>query len=238
MKPDLRSRVEAYIANVELALEKLGHRKLEGKPAKLLELARLYLDDAKYYLETGDEETALADIAYAEGLIDALRWLGYAEFDWEPLSRLLERPRVLVAGTFDLLHPGHVALLREAWRHGRVYAVVARDENVKRFKGREPVVPEKQRLEMVKAIRYVHQAILGSEKDVLEPLEKIRPNIVLLGPDQWAQEDWLRERLEERGISAKILRLEEKYYCELCSSTEIACRVLQVFPREICQNNQ
>ncbi len=232
---EIGRRVEAYISNVELVLDRLEKEELGARASKLVELARLYLEDAKYYLKKGDPVTALADIAYAEGLIDALRWLGLASFDWEPLSKLLERPRVVVAGTFDLLHPGHVALLREAWRMGRVYVVVARDENVKRFKGREPIVPEKQRLEMVKAIRYVYKAVLGSKEDVLEPLERIKPDIVLLGPDQWAQEEWLSRQLEERGVAAKIARMGEKYYCDLCSTTEIACRVLRVFPETMCR---
>ena len=234
----IEDRVKAYIENVERALEELAEK--EGKHtervARLIELARLYADDAKYYFEKGDYITALADIAYAEGLLDALRWLGLADFEWQPLSKLIERPKVVVAGTFDLIHPGHIALIKEAWKLGRAYVIVARDENVKRFKGREPIVPENQRVEVVKAIRYASRVILGSKDDVLEPIEKIRPDIILLGPDQWAQEDWLRERLEERGINAKIVRMSEKVYCSLCSTTEIACRVLRVFPKNACSH--
>ncbi len=233
MRLDLRRRVEAYVENVELALARLG----DGLPAparRVVELARAYLSDARYYMERGDLETALAAVAYAEGLIDALRWLGLASFEWEPLSRLLARPRVVVAGTFDILHPGHVALLRYAYGLGRVYAIVARDSNVRRFKGREPIVPERQRLEVVRAVRYVHEAVLGDEEDVLRPLERLRPDVVVLGPDQWASEEWLARSLEERGLRPRIVRFGERLECGLCSVTAIACRVLASFPPDRC----
>ncbi len=223
---DPRKRVQAYIENVELALEKLGE--LEEPYARLTRLARMYAEDARYYLEKGDVFTALACIAYAEGLVDALRHLGVARIEWEPLSKLLERPRVAVAGTFDILHPGHIHLLREAWKRGRVYVIVARDETVERMKGRPPVVPEEQRLAVVSAVRYVAEARLGDKKDYLKPIEEIRPHIVLLGPDQWPDEARLEEELRMRGVDARVERLPERIECPLCSSTRIACRAARL----------
>ncbi|BEP18282.1 DUF357 domain-containing protein [Pyrofollis japonicus] len=227
-------RVEVYIANVEAALDKVKNKVSDPSVKHVVELVERYIADAKYYLEKGDVFTALADIAYAEGLLDALRWLGIVEFEWKKPSELLSRPKVVVAGTFDLIHPGHIGLLREAWRLGRVYAIVARDESVRKMKGREPIVPEEQRLQVVSAIRYVYSARLGSKTDFLEPLREIKPDIVLLGPDQWADEEWLQKRLEAEGIRAKVLRLKERIECPLCSSTAIACRALRVIPRELC----
>ena len=228
-------RVEAYIENVALALEELQDKPIgDEKLRRVIDLARMYLDDARYYYEKGDYFTALACIAYAEGLIDALRWLGHVELEWRPTTSLLERPKVLVAGTFDIIHPGHVELLRQAWLRGRVYVVVARDESVRRFKNRDPIVPEQQRLETVQAIRYVHQAVLGSTRDVLDPIREIKPDIILLGPDQWASEEWLTRQLEREGINARVERLPRKKQCPLCSTTAIACRAAKVIPHEAC----
>ncbi len=233
MVKDAARRAEAYITNVELVLEELEGRL--GEPyARLLRLARLYASDARYYLEKGDVFTALACIAYAEGLVDALRHLGVARIDWRPLSQLLARPKVLVAGTFDILHPGHIHLLREAWKKGRVHVIVARDSNVRRMKGREPIVPERQRLQVVSAVRYVAEARLGDERDMLRPLEELKPDVILLGPDQWPDEEKLRKMLEERGVSARIERLPERIECPLCSSTAIACRAATIVDRSIC----
>jgi len=46
----------------------------------MLELARGYTQDAKHYLNKRKPVTALACIAYAEGLLDALKFLELAEF--------------------------------------------------------------------------------------------------------------------------------------------------------------
>jgi len=48
----------------------------------IIENARRYLEDAKYYREKRKFETSLASVAYCEGLLDALRLLGLVEFSW------------------------------------------------------------------------------------------------------------------------------------------------------------
>lgn len=118
--------------------------------------------------------------------------------------------RVLVAGTFDIIHEGHIRMLWEAkklaGKNGELVVVVARDDNVRRFKGRDPILRESSRVYIVKNLKPVDRAFLG-EKDPLESILKIRPDIIVLGYDQWADEDWLREELKRRGLNVKILRL-------------------------------
>ena len=52
------------------------------KVKAVVEEAKRYLMDAKYYYEKQRFETSLASVAYCEGLLDALRMLGYVEFSW------------------------------------------------------------------------------------------------------------------------------------------------------------
>jgi len=237
--PDPRERVQAYIDNVQQALQQIDKDKLSPQDRHIVSLAEAYLDDARHYLEEKhDPFTALACIAYAEGLLDALRWQGKINIHWQPLTKLLQRPKVLVAGTFDLIHPGHIELLRQAWLQGRVHVIVARDKTVKRMKGRPPIVPEHQRLEVIKAIRYVHQAVLGSTRDFLEPVLAIKPDIILLGPDQWADEQWLKQQLAQHGLHPEIKRLPRKKQCPLCSSTQIACKARETIPPEACKQQK
>jgi len=55
---------------------------IEGaRVADLLNHAKRYLDDAEYYLSE-DKPVALTSVAYAEGILDALKLLGLAEFEW------------------------------------------------------------------------------------------------------------------------------------------------------------
>ena len=49
---------------------------------KVLESAKAYLEDAKYYRKENKFETSLASIAYCEGLLDALKMLGTVKFEW------------------------------------------------------------------------------------------------------------------------------------------------------------
>ena len=52
------------------------------KVEEVIEHAKRYLEDAKYYQKENKLETGLASISYCEGLLDALRLLGMVEFSW------------------------------------------------------------------------------------------------------------------------------------------------------------
>ncbi|MHA1486682.1 MAG: adenylyltransferase/cytidyltransferase family protein, partial [Promethearchaeota archaeon] len=69
--------------------------------------------------------------------------------------------KVLVAGTFDIIHPGHLYLINEAAKMGDVYVIVATDMNRKIYSGETPIIPEDQRLEVIKSIKNVKEARLG-----------------------------------------------------------------------------
>ncbi|BBD72633.1 cytidyltransferase [Sulfodiicoccus acidiphilus] len=199
----LQERVQKYIANLDRELSEAHDPKFD----KLYTLARQYREDAEHYMKTGDLETALVCASYAEGLIDAVKSLK------EPESK------VFVGGTFDIIHPGHIAFLREASKYGKVYVAVARDSNSKKAKGRDPVNDEQQRLEVVRAIRYVYDAFLGDENDLLKSVEKVRPDVVFLGPDQHVDEATLSMELERRGLSPRIVRMKERVNAWQNSST-------------------
>lgn len=205
---DPSERLRIYISTFRKALEEAERSFSGGKAEReVLDLAKRYYDDAIYNYDKGDYITGLIDISYAEGLLDALRMLGATSFTWARASE----PRVFVGGTFDIIHPGHVAFLREASRYGRLFVVVARDSNVRRFKGYDPVNSEDARLEVVSSIRYVYRAFLGDEIDYLKSVERVKPDIVVLGPDQFIDEDTLRRSLEGRGLSGiRIVRLERR----------------------------
>jgi FAD synthetase len=54
----------------------------EDKIKSIIDGAKQYLSDAKYYQSQNQLETSLASVAYCEGLLDALRLLGMVEFTW------------------------------------------------------------------------------------------------------------------------------------------------------------
>ncbi len=134
--------------------------------------------------------------------------------------------RVLATGTFDLLHPGHVYFLNQAKAMGdELFVIVARDSNVTHKQ--KPIVPEAQRLEMINALGMVNKALLGSEKDIFEPLKKIRPDIITLGYDQHFETINLETEITKRGISSKVVRIPFSKECTLCSTGAIIKEILK-----------
>ena len=87
MTQKLKSRVESYIAKTRSVLKKIKLKKPfqsmnDDLINEFMDHVRRYVEDAKFYFESGDLETALASISYCEGLLDALKLLGIAEFEW------------------------------------------------------------------------------------------------------------------------------------------------------------
>ncbi len=76
-------RVKRYIDACERVLSKLGTSAEETKVNEVLNVAKSYLDDSKFFLKSGDLFDSLSAISYCEGLLDALRMMGYVEFDWK-----------------------------------------------------------------------------------------------------------------------------------------------------------
>jgi FAD synthetase len=75
--------VEKYIGNAQHVFNQVDRRSSDnGEAEKVLDYAKRYLEDAVYYNSQKRFETALASVAYCEGLLDALRLLGMVEFQW------------------------------------------------------------------------------------------------------------------------------------------------------------
>ena len=120
---------------------------------------------------------------------------------------LISMPTVLVFGTFDLLHPGHLHFLTQAKKHGdKLVVVVGRDKVVARIKGKAPVMHENDRLAMVKALGMVDAALLGHKDYQYQTLvKKLQPDTICLGYDQQETEGEIRARI---GDTIKIVRLK------------------------------
>ncbi len=135
--------------------------------------------------------------------------------------------RVVATGTFDIIHPGHIRFLEEAKKLGdHLIVIVAREKNVKHKP--KPFIPEEQRLRVVRALKPVDEAVLGDPDDIFKPIERIKPDIIVLGHDQHFSEEWVERELEKRGIKAQVIRIETVESCELCSSGKIAERIVSL----------
>tara|TARA_Y100000310_G_C20693629_1_gene823988 strand:+ start:4190 stop:4591 length:402 start_codon:yes stop_codon:yes gene_type:complete len=124
-------------------------------------------------------------------------------------------PKVLVTGTFDGIHPGHLNLFKQAKKYGDLIILVARDETVKEIKGRYPKQTEVQRLARLTEINLAKHVVLGNLKDKYQVLEDWNPDFICVGYDQSAFLDKLKDEIKKRKLNTRIIKLKafkpEKY---------------------------
>ena len=91
----------------------------------------------------------------------------------------------LANGNFDLLHVGHVRYLRGAKAlGGKLVVALNSDASVRALKGEgRPVMPEKERAELVAALADVDAVVIFSELDVRAIIREIRPDVQAKGTD-------------------------------------------------------
>ena len=95
-----------------------------------------------------------------------------------------EKPKVLVAGFFDMLHSGHVKFFGEASKFGELHVVIGSDENSVVNKGKNPLESEEERKYMVESIKHVHKAYVPQSTSALNftcVAEAIQPGFFVIG---------------------------------------------------------
>lgn len=126
------------------------------------------------------------------------------------LAGLRRRGRriAFTSGCFDLLHVGHVRAFEEARRHGDVLVVgVNRDRRVRELKGRgRPLVPERQRAELIAALGCVDYVVLFSEDTAAPIIRSLRPDVVCKGAEYRGEQTPEQRAIESLGGKFVALR--------------------------------
>ncbi|MBI2660866.1 FAD synthase [Candidatus Woesearchaeota archaeon] len=116
--------------------------------------------------------------------------------------------KVMCAGTFDIIHPGHLYMFSEAKKYGdTLVVVVARDSTSEKIKGKKPLHNEMERLEAVRSLQIVDKALLGKEGNIFDIVMEIKPDVICLGYDQKVSKEELEKELSSQGLKADIFRL-------------------------------
>jgi D-beta-D-heptose 7-phosphate kinase/D-beta-D-heptose 1-phosphate adenosyltransferase len=108
---------------------------------------------------------------------------------------------VFTNGVFDLLHPGHLALLSDCAAMGDILIVAINDDaSVKRLKGdSRPLYPASERAEILLALRWVDAVTIFSEDTPLVAIEKVQPDVLVKGAEYGAGEIVGEEFVNARG---------------------------------------
>ncbi len=137
---------------------------------------------------------------------------------------------VVAQGTFDLLHTGHLHYLEDAATYGdELVVIVARQANVTHKPA--PILSGRQRRDIVDSLAVVDRAILGDKADIFAPIERLDPDVIVLGHDQHHDEEAIREELASRGLACELVRASERephYPGELLSTSAIIDRILDI----------
>jgi len=99
---------------------------------------------------------------------------------------------VAVSGYFNPLHVGHLEMIRKAKKLGDKLVVIVNNDKQVALKGRVPFMPEKDRLDIIKALRDVDRVVLcvddyklpNGEVPVIKTLAKLKPDIFANGGDR------------------------------------------------------
>lgn len=117
--------------------------------------------------------------------------------------------KVMVFGTFDLIHLGHENMFSQARSLGDfIIAVVARDDTVRSIKGRPPLFNESIRVKNLKKSGLADKIILGDKYDKYSAIKKYMPDVIALGYDQFAFTFGLKKLVIDMGLDAQIQKLE------------------------------
>ena len=116
-------------------------------------------------------------------------------------QRAAGRRVVFANGAFDLLHAGHVRYLEAAREEGDWLAVgVNSDESVRRAKGpARPIVPERERAEIVAALGCVDAVVVFGEDSPAGLIGRLVPDVHAKGTDYTAESVPERAAVEAYG---------------------------------------
>lgn len=123
------------------------------------------------------------------------------------------------AGVYDMFHIGHLNIIRRAKKQcDYLIVAVSTDELVEKEKGKTPVIPYKERAEIIGALKYVDQVVPQINKKKVEAWEKYHFDKMFVGSDWKGSMQWKKYEEEFKTLGVEIVYLE---YTDGISSTKL-----------------
>ncbi|MGO8926593.1 MAG: adenylyltransferase/cytidyltransferase family protein [Limisphaerales bacterium] len=126
----------------------------------------------------------------------------------DPTAATPGRKRVVVTGSYDWVHSGHVRFFEEVSAYGDLYVIVGHDANIRLLKGAgHPLFPQEERRYLAGSIRYVTQALITSGQGWLDAdpeIRRLKPDIYAVNED--GDKGGKREYCASLGIQYLVLK--------------------------------
>ncbi len=112
-------------------------------------------------------------------------------------------------GVFDMFHIGHLNIIQRAKEQCDYLIVgVTTDDLCMKRKNKLPVIPEKDRVAIVKAIRFVDQVVLQTDMDKLKAVKAYHVNKVFVGSDWKGTPSWDEYEKEFAAVGCVVVYLD------------------------------
>jgi cytidyltransferase-like protein len=132
-------------------------------------------------------------------------WKGFPESAQLPAS---SRKKVIVTGSYDWFHSGHVRFFEEVSAYGDLYVIVGHDANIRLLKGEgHPLIPQDERRYIVGSIKFVKQALISTGEGWLDAdpeIRRLKPDIYVVNED--GDKGDKREYCQKLGIKYLVLK--------------------------------
>jgi glycerol-3-phosphate cytidylyltransferase len=129
------------------------------------------------------------------------------------------------SGVYDLFHVGHLNLLKNAKGMCDKLIVGVTTDDLSLYKGKKPLIPFEDRLEIVRSIRYVDSVVPQETMDKAEMCKKLKASVLFVGDDWYNTPKWNTIESELNEIGVKVVYFP---YTKGVSSTMISKTLKEV----------
>ena len=131
----------------------------------------------------------------------------------------MKNKTVITYGTFDMFHIGHLKLLKRLKKMGTKLIVAVSSDEFNLSKGKTTIIPYKQRMQIVKSIKYVDKVIVENDWDQkVKDIKKYDVDLFVMGHDWEGKFDELKKHCKVKYIprtkkisSSKIKKVLGKF---------------------------
>jgi len=122
-------------------------------------------------------------------------------------------------GVFDMFHIGHLNLLKNAKKQCEILVVGVNSDNlVREYKGFTPTINENDRLEIIKNIKSVDEAVIVDTLEKKEIHKTVSFDAIFIGSDWKGNERWQKTEKDLKPLGADVVYLQ---YTDGISSTKL-----------------